>query len=236
MQYRMVQVLKILKLGMKVLNGMYFQHISIRVAQMRLKEAQKVGLSYGTMDAKYKEIQQAASRLSDVEHSFCLQHAKLGYFRQVGRTELPTSCLHFGQFIQAARHDQLVRLPMRRSRKQLFDIGDQHASSSDGYGLRFFKQAWDTIGRDFSNAVLEFVNNGKLLKKWNHTLISLVPKSSHASKVMDYRPISRCRVLYKVISKLLSTNIMDKFLHHKLHLAFQEIQPKEIVSEVHYED
>ncbi|KAG6479208.1 hypothetical protein ZIOFF_062669 [Zingiber officinale] len=47
-------------------------HISTRVAQMRLKEAQKVGLSYGTMDAKYKEIQQAASRLSDVEHSFCL--------------------------------------------------------------------------------------------------------------------------------------------------------------------
>ncbi|KZV36659.1 hypothetical protein F511_26666 [Dorcoceras hygrometricum] len=49
----------------------------------------------------------------------------------------------------------------------------------------------------------EFFDNGKLLKQWNHAAIALVPKSKDASCVNDFRPISCCTVIYKIIAKIL---------------------------------
>lgn len=55
--------------------------------------------------------------------------------------------------------------------------------------------------------------NGKLLKQINVTAVNLVPKSSHASKVSDFLPISCCIVLYKIISKLLSKHSQQVLPH-----------------------
>lgn len=37
------------------------------------------------MAGNYKELQQAAGRLNAAEHTFCMQRAKVGYFKQVDR-------------------------------------------------------------------------------------------------------------------------------------------------------
>lgn len=64
----------------------------------------------------------------------------------------------------------------------LLDIGDQRVPGSDGYELNIYM-----LGRgggvDFIAAILKFFNSCKLLRAWNHTLISLVLKLAHASKV-----------------------------------------------------
>ncbi|KAL0291987.1 UNVERIFIED_CONTAM: Retrovirus-related Pol polyprotein from type-2 retrotransposable element R2DM [Sesamum radiatum] len=44
---------------------------------------------------------------------------------------------------------------------------------------------------------------GRLLKQVNTTLISLIPKVSNPAVVAEFRPISCCNVLYKVITKIL---------------------------------
>jgi hypothetical protein len=51
---------------------------------------------------------------------------------------------------------------------------------------------------------MEFFSNGSLLKQFNHALIALIPKGSHVSSVLDYRPISCCNIVYKVTSKILA--------------------------------
>jgi len=67
----------------------------------------------------------------------------------------------------------------------------------------FCKKAWYIVGDLFYHAIQEFFSSGNLLKKINHSVIVLVPKSSHAVFVGDFRPIACCNVIYKVIVKIL---------------------------------
>ncbi|KAJ9536537.1 hypothetical protein OSB04_un000289 [Centaurea solstitialis] len=93
----------------------------------------------------------------------------------------------------------------------VFNIGNDKAPGSDGFTSKFFKAAWNIVGKDVQVAVHNFFYSGKLLKELNHTLLCFIPKVPNASRVTDFRPISCCNVLYKVISKIIAER-MKPFL------------------------
>ncbi|KAL0455558.1 UNVERIFIED_CONTAM: hypothetical protein Slati_0895000 [Sesamum latifolium] len=84
-----------------------------------------------------------------------------------------------------------------------FDVEEDKSPGPDGYSSGFFKAAWPIIGEEVTQAILEFFLNGKLLKQVNATLLVLIPKVQAPSRVSDFRPISCCNVLYKVITKII---------------------------------
>lgn len=59
----------------------------------------------------------------------------------------------------------------------------------DGFTTEFFKATWEITGVLVTSAVHEFFPTGQLLKEFNATLISLVPKCPNPTNVNDYRPI-----------------------------------------------
>ena len=63
------------------------------------------------------------------------------------------------------------------------------------------------MGNDVTHAIQSFFTSDKLLRKVNHTFVTLVPKSTNASSLSDYRLISCCNVLYKMITKVLSNRL-----------------------------
>ena len=63
------------------------------------------------------------------------------------------------------------------------------------------------FGEDFYVAVQSFFVYEKLLKQINHFIIALVPKSTNVTSTNDFRPISCCNVVYKVISKILAGSL-----------------------------
>ncbi|XP_071694395.1 uncharacterized protein [Rutidosis leptorrhynchoides] len=89
----------------------------------------------------------------------------------------------------------------------MFGIGEDKASGPDGYSSSFFKKAWDVVGDEVGCAIKEFFKNGQLLTEINHTILTLLLKVKSPSKVNDYRPISCCNVLYKCISKIITSRI-----------------------------
>lgn len=56
-------------------------------------------------------------------------------------------------------------------------------------------------------AIANFFQYCTLLKPINHNIIALIPKGSHTSTVGEFRPISSCNVVYKVIAKILSNRL-----------------------------
>ena len=69
------------------------------------------------------------------------------------------------------------------------------------------------MGMDISQAVLSCLNSGSLLKPINHTFITLIPKVKNLEKVFEFRAISLCNVIYKIVSKVIA-NRLKPFLNN----------------------
>lgn len=72
----------------------------------------------------------------------------------------------------------------------------------------FFKKSWGIIREDVCEAVRDFFKYGHMLKSVNCTAVTLIPKSAQPSSIKEYRPISCCSVLYKIISKVLANRLL----------------------------
>lgn len=85
--------------------------------------------------------------------------------------------------------------------KALLSLPSGKASGPDGFTKEIFVAAWSVIGFDFITAVQSFFLYGFLPKSVNATLLALIPKNPDLTSptIKDYRPISCCNTVYKVI-------------------------------------
>lgn len=92
----------------------------------------------------------------------------------------------------------------------------------DGVTVLFFKHFWNVVGVDVVNAVQDFFVKGELLPNLNATNITLISKVDNPSKVSQFRPISLCNAIYKLISKIMIERlklVLQKFIS-SFQLAF----------------
>lgn len=110
--------------------------------------------------------------------------------------------------VTAATNTRLLR-PFQEDEVR-FSLSQMHplkSSDPDGYSEGFYQTYWDTVGPDVTQATLHFLNGGPFEEALNSTNICLISKVSSPTRVTDYRPISLCNVLYKLISKVLANRL-----------------------------
>uniref|UniRef100_A0A8I6YHP9 Reverse transcriptase domain-containing protein n=1 Tax=Hordeum vulgare subsp. vulgare TaxID=112509 RepID=A0A8I6YHP9_HORVV len=83
----------------------------------------------------------------------------------------------------------------------LFQIGPLKALGCDGLPTRFFQRNWALLKAEITTAVREFFVSGIMPEGVNDTAIVLIPKVPHPKDLKDFRPISLCNVIYKIVSK-----------------------------------
>jgi hypothetical protein len=77
----------------------------------------------------------------------------------------------------------------------------------DGWTVEFFSGFFDLIGKDILEVIEESRRSGHIHPPLNSTFIALIPKTDIPQSFEDFRPISLCNVIYKVIAKIISKRI-----------------------------
>jgi hypothetical protein len=89
----------------------------------------------------------------------------------------------------------------------LAQMGPTKAPGPDGMPHLFFQSCWSQLGSNVTEAVLDCLNHGGSLQSINHTHLVLIPKRPSPTAITEYRPISLCNVLYKLVSKTLANHL-----------------------------
>ena len=89
----------------------------------------------------------------------------------------------------------------------LFQMGPTKALKPNGMNTLLFQKFWHVVDESVTNAVLDYFNSGVMDLTINHTHIVLIPKIKSPKKMFDFRPISLCNVIYKIISKVLANRL-----------------------------
>ena len=92
-------------------------------------------------------------------------------------------------------------------RKTLFDIGDLKAPEPDGLHTIFYKRFWPMLGEDLIEEVLKAINTCTIPNDWNEMAIVMIPKINTLEKVNQFRPISLCNVVDKIIAKMVASRL-----------------------------
>jgi hypothetical protein len=90
----------------------------------------------------------------------------------------------------------------------------------DGFNVEFYLAAWTWIGEDVVQLVRNFFRTGIMPTHINDTHIALIPKKLVPLVPADYRPISLCNVIYKIIAKCLA-NRLKPHLPNYVHQSQQ---------------
>ena len=113
--------------------------------------------------------------------------------------DIDMEVINRGPLVSLSQNEDLTRPVLEMEIKEaLWSIGEDKAPGPDGYSSCFFKNTWECIKTDLISAVQEFFSTGKMLRQLNHSVLVLIPKSSHATKVENFRPIACCNVVYKM--------------------------------------
>jgi hypothetical protein len=91
-----------------------------------------------------------------------------------------------------------------------FSLSQMHPLKSfgpDGFAACFYQKSWATVEKVVSQAALQFLNGGTFDAAINSRNIVLIPKVSFPSRLIEYRPISLCNVLNKIIAKVLANRL-----------------------------
>ncbi|KAA3476340.1 reverse transcriptase [Gossypium australe] len=83
------------------------------------------------------------------------------------------------------------------------------APGVDGFSATFFQTYWHIVGTDVSKYCLAILNGQFELEDINKTRLVLIPKVDKPINMTQFRPISLCNVLYKIIAKVLVNRMSD---------------------------
>jgi len=92
-------------------------------------------------------------------------------------------------------------------RHALFSIPNVKSPGPDGFSGGFFKSTRHMTRSLICEAIYQFFKTGEMPAFISATKLTVLPKVHNPQKAAEFRPISRCNVTYKYISKLLCQRI-----------------------------
>ncbi|KAL9686789.1 hypothetical protein QQ045_031182 [Rhodiola kirilowii] len=81
------------------------------------------------------------------------------------------------------------------------------ATGPDGFSVEFFKASKNMCGKDILELVRQFFRDGRMPKGITSTYLALILKVNNPNAPYEYKPISCCNIIYKIISSILASRL-----------------------------
>ncbi|KAK9988211.1 hypothetical protein SO802_028450 [Lithocarpus litseifolius] len=104
-------------------------------------------------------------------------------------------------------------------RHALWSLKPFKSPGPDGLHAGFFQRFWLVVGHSVSKEIKNIFQEKRIPSSLNQTHIALIPKINGPETVGNFRPISLCNTVYKIITKIIVTRIRP--LMEKLVSPFQ---------------
>jgi hypothetical protein len=113
-------------------------------------------------------------------------------------------------------------------RAATFSIGDYKAPGTGGLHAIFYKKFWSVVGEQVTSEILQ--NTHIIPEVWNETAVVLIPKVQSLKLITQFRPISLCNNVYKVIAKVIS-NRLKGLLPEIISLTQSAFMPGRLITD-----
>ncbi|KAA3490115.1 reverse transcriptase [Gossypium australe] len=102
-----------------------------------------------------------------------------------------------------------IQSPFREKevRMVLKGMGPTKAPGPDGFPTLFFQKYWHIVGKEVLGYCLGVLNEGKEVDLANTTNIVLIPKVQKPTSLVNFRPISLCTVMYKLVAQIIANRM-----------------------------
>lgn len=81
------------------------------------------------------------------------------------------------------------------------------APGPDGLNAAFYQKYWHIVGEEVCTLVLDILNNKRQPDDINNTFVALIPKVGTPETASDFRPISLCNVVMKLVTKTIANRL-----------------------------
>ncbi|KAK9111722.1 hypothetical protein Scep_019241 [Stephania cephalantha] len=96
---------------------------------------------------------------------------------------------------------------VKEVRCAVFDISQTKSLGVDGFLALFYQKNWHVVSSSIFKMVSNCFITGKIEEEVSKTIITLIPKVDGPKSLNQFRPISLCIVLYKVITKVIASRL-----------------------------
>ena len=102
----------------------------------------------------------------------------------------------------------------------------------DGWPVEFYLFFFDLLGEELLSAVDYARVSGCIPPSLNSTFLALIPQKENPATFADYRPISLCNLLYKLISKVIAVRLKPFLDTHISIEQFGFLKNHQIVEQI----
>ena len=103
--------------------------------------------------------------------------------------------------------DLTCRVSLGEIESTLKSFKKDRSPGPDEWPVEFYMHFFDLLGSDLLSAVDLTRVSGIIPSSLNSTFIALIPKKDKPQTFADFRPISLCNLLYKLISKVIMVRV-----------------------------
>ncbi|XP_042939332.1 uncharacterized protein LOC122274351 [Carya illinoinensis] len=101
----------------------------------------------------------------------------------------------------------LAECTFEEVKNAVFEMQPLSSPGPDGFCAGFYQDNWTIVGDKVFSTVKDFFSTRSGTGEVNDTYIVSIPKKKCPDLVTEYRPISLCNVLYKIVAKVLANRL-----------------------------